>query len=350
MDIARMFTEVGDDPRFKQKIADACISEITGGDFEKFFTIVSNVETGDPVSAIKGIEYVTRKEQGCGGNPITVNPQILKQRWNLGKAEVKIRMCYKDFENSFYLWGNNKGYSRKDLREADFINYLIDLISNAVKADITRLALLGDEDIAQQNILNNSSKEEFYDLIPKGLIPTLQYFKTINELKGNFVELSQNSATKPYELSNDYAYTLMDEVTDVLGFDADTLLMNGVLAKNYSRYLTHGLLEAHGVESSKTEIQNGLPNLKFDNNKILPTKDYDRWKIADFKKADGTVHLPHFVLYTQKSNLLLGFDDKTAFQNLKLEYVGGSDEHFYVKGNYKMDFKIPNPFEFKAAI
>jgi len=51
-----------------------------------------------------------------------------------------------------------------------------------------------DKDIATQNILTApATKAPFYNIIDKGLIPTLQYLKTLPEFAGNFVALSKNT-------------------------------------------------------------------------------------------------------------------------------------------------------------
>ena len=72
---------------------------------------------------------------------------------------------------------------------------------------------------------------------------------------------------------------------------------------------------------------------------------------TDFKTGDpATVHLPHFALHTKKEHLQVGFDDASALEDLTFEYVGGDDESFYIKASYMLDFKMVNPYEFKAAL
>jgi hypothetical protein len=53
---------------------------------------------------------------------------------------------------------------------------------------------------------------------------------------------------------------------------------------------------------------------------------------------------------TGKDNLVIGVDDEAALTDLRLEYPGGADENFYIKGNYQVDFKIPNPKALRAAL
>ncbi len=344
LNILNTFRDIATDERFIQDIREAVKSSIFYEDTSKFFTIVPGIKGGQQVAAVRGIEYVTRKAQGCGGAALSPEFPAISQKWEPQLAEIKIKYCYTEFMQKFTQWGLANGYNIKNLEEAEFFQFIQDLIIDAMKLDMQRLVLLGDEDIATQNVLTDPTKAEFYDVIKKGLIPTLQYFKTIGELADNFVDLDLNTTGNP--VPENYALKLMDKVTDTLDFDGDLLLTNGALHKNYKNSLVR--LSDH-LESSKTEIQNGKNDLRFDGNLLVPVKNYDRWRKTDFNTGSG-IYMPHFALFTKKEFLQVGVDDAAALENLTLEYIGGDDEHFYIKGNYMLDFKMVNPYELKAAI
>lgn len=42
---------------------------------------------------------------------------------------------------------------------------------------------------------------------------------------------------------------------------------------------------------------------------------------------------------------MVGVDSVNALEDLIFEYIGESNEHFYVKGDYMLDAKIANPLE-----
>src|SRR5690625_5221113 len=85
-----------------------------------------------------------------------------------------------------------------------------------------------------------------------------------------------------------------------------------------------------------------------------PLKDlqfaYDKYIKQDFKGDTNFVLPPHLAVVSDKQNLQIGVDDKAALTDLRLEYVGGADEHFYIKASYLADFKIPNPYAVAAAL
>ncbi len=350
IDIKATFQDLADDSRMIQDVREISVSKILEEDINNMFSIIPGIKGGQQVAALKTIEYVTRSSQGCGGTSLSPKFPSISQKWNPQECEVKIKYCYTEFKNKFTQWGLGNGYKIKDLNEASFMDFIKWLVAEAVKLDMQRIALLGDEDIATQNVLADTNKEEFYDLIGKGLIPTLQYFKTIPELAENFITLDKNTGTTQFNLDNDYALNLYEEVVDVDDFDGDILMSSNKLAKNYTKYLKR----LGGLESSKEEIQKGIQNLEIDGAMILPVKHYDRWRKVDFKKDDGggnlVTHLPHFAIHTRKEFLQIGVDDINALSDLTFEYIGGDDEHFYIKGHYMMDFKMTNPYDFKAAL
>ena len=345
LNIYNAFQDIASDQRFIQDIREVAVSKVFYEDTSNFFNIVPGIKGGQQVAAMKGIEYVTRKDEGCGGTSLSPKFPAISQFWNPSLASIRIKYCYSDFMQKFTQWGLAKGYNIHKLDEADFFSFIQDLVVEAMKLDMQRLVLLGDESIATQNVLGDANKAQFYDVVKKGLIPTLQYFKTITDLQDNFVDLSKNSDADQFSFDADYSKNLFEEVVDVDEFDGSMLLTSNKLFKNYRNYFKNQFM----LESSKKEIQNGIQNLKVDGENIVPIKNYDRWRKNDFTK-DGAVHIPHFAIFTNKDHLQVGVDDTAALQNLTLEYIGGDDEHFYIKGNYMIDFKMANPFEFKAAI
>jgi hypothetical protein len=227
-----------------------------------------------------------------------------------------------------------------------------------MQADLLRIALFSDENIATQDILKDANKAAYYSIVKKGLIPTLQAMKANGNFDDQFVTLSKNSAGTRAEqlaLEADYALNLYEDLTDMVFFESDQILTSQTLYKNYKNYLRKGTSSDHpALESSKQEIQNGLDSLRFDGESLTPVKFHDKKRKEDFTKDNGAggevTHLPHFAVNTDKNNLVIGVDDIAALTDLRLEYPGGDDEYFYIKGNYQVDFKIPNPKALKAAL
>lgn len=356
LNIISSFSEIAGHERLIRELSEAVKNDLFYEDANKFFRIQPGIKGGQQVVALDPLEYVTKRDEGCGHTPTAFAINGITQSWNPQYAKVSIKMCYTEFADAFTRWGLANGYDVHNLGEADCFDFIKDMVSNAMMADFTRLALFGDEDIADQSILGDANKAVYYDVIKRGLIPTLQYFKTIDDLSDQFVDISANSeATRTAQLAlgSTDALEIFEALTDDQYFDSDQILTANSLFKNYKNYLRRGAGNTP-LESSKQEIQNGMESLKFDGEILTPVKFYDKKRKEDFTIDNGAddvvTQLPHFAVNTKKDNLVVGVDDMNSLTDLRLEYVGGADENFYIKGSYQMDFKIPNPKALRAAL
>ena len=349
------FQQMAGHTRVIQDLAEAIKNKLFYEEANNFFTIQPGIKGGQQVVSIEPQEYVTTKETGCGNTAKSFSVNGVTQTWEPQLAKVNIKMCYSEFMDAFTRWGLANGYDIHKLDEANFFSFIQDMVIDAMKADFIRLAIFGDGDIASQDILADSNKEEYYDVIKKGLIPTLQYFKTDPKLTENFLSIAKNTeATRAAQLSlgPTTALDLFESLTDDQYFDSNQILTSNSLYKNYKNFLRRGAGNTP-LESSKEQIQSGMESLRFDGELLTPIKFHDKKRMEDFTKDNGAsgvvTHLPHFSVNTSKENLVIGVDDINALTDLRLEYIGGEDEHFYIKGNYQMDFKIPNPYALRAA-
>jgi hypothetical protein len=339
------------DDKFIQDTKEIVINDFFKQSVNDLFTIVPGIKGGQQVAALKGIEYVTKASAGCGGVGISPLFPAFSQKWAPKMAEVKIQICYADFENSFLQWGLQNGYARKDLTQTEMAIFIQDRIMSGMKEDFLRMVLLSDSNIDSQDILSDeATKLPFYNIIDKGLIPTLQYLKTLPEFADNFIPLDKNTGViaTQMNLGAEYALDLYESlILETYDFEGDTLLSSNRLAKNYDAYLRRG--NGFGVQSNLDATKNGVEAAKVSGQLVTPIVRYDYWKKQDFT-TNGSIHLPHFALFTKKEFLQVGVDDASALENLTIEYIGGADESLWIKGNYMFDFKMTNPFALKAAI
>lgn len=352
MELISSFVDLADDKRFIEDTREIIVNDLFMQPTENFFTIVPGVKGGQQVAAMRGFEYVTVKSAGCGGAGISPTFPAFSQFWDPKLQEVKIKYCYSDFENSYLQWALNNGYARKDLDGTTMALFIQDLISKAMALDLQRIVLCADANIAAQDILTDeATMAKYYNTIGKGLIPTLQYLKTLPEFEDNFVNLTKNTGamTDQLNLAAEYALGIYEDVTDVYDFDGDILLTSNRLFKNYEKWVKRA--NGYGLQSNVDLTQRGVGNLSVNGENLSPVVNYDRWKAKDFVTGDpATIHIPHFALFTRKEWLQVGVDEQAALQNLTLEYIGGDKEEFWIKANYMLDFKMVNPYGLKAAI
>ncbi|MDI9256321.1 hypothetical protein [Flavobacterium sedimenticola] len=352
MNLIENFKDLASDDRYIADLRDIVMNDTFYQPTESMFTIVPGIKGGQQVAAMKGFEYVTKKSAGCGGNGISPEFPAFEQKWNPTLQEVKIEYCYQDFEASFLQWGLNNGYDRKNLDGTALGLFIQDLVSKAMALDLQRIVLLADKDIAALNVLTDEATyAPFYNTIDKGLISTLVYLKTLPEFADAFVDLDANTGAMDDQLNlaNGYAKDLYRKVVRRnYGFTGDLLLSSNELYLNYEDYLTDGV---GPLQSNLDTVVNGLKNLRVSGQPITPIVHYDRWRAKDFVTGDPeSIYLPHFALFTRKEYLQVGVDDTNSLTDIRMEYIGGSEEKFWIKANYMLDFKMTNPYAMKAAI
>lgn len=348
------FKDLASDEVFIQDTKEIVLNKLFQQNTTDFFTIVPGIKGKKQVAAMKGFEYVTTKSQGCGGAGISPEFPAFSQFWDPQPQEVKINLCYEDFLSSFLQWKLKNGYEIKNLEGTTIALFIQDMVLEAMALDMQRIVLTGDKDIAAQDILTDeATMAKFYNTIDKGLIPTLQYLKTLPEFADQFVALDKNTGTWEQQkaLGTEYALDLYEEVVDTYDFDGDILLSSNRLYKNYAKWVKRA--NGYGLQSNVDLTQKGIKEVFSDGEKVVPVVNYDRWKAKDFMTGvapNNKVHLPHFALFTKKEFLQVGVDDEASLSNITLEYIGGADETFWIKANYMLDFKMTNPYAMKAAL
>ncbi len=355
MDLITSFQEINNSDRLLQDLRDAIVQKAITRPADSIFSITPGIKGGQQVVALKDQEYITKQQIGCDPTFSAFNIAGLSQKWNPRSMDVRIKMCYTEFEGAFTQWGLANGYDRRNLQEADFFDFIQQMVAGAMAKDFIRVAIFGNKDILVDDILgaNAEGAAGDYNQIDAGLVKTLQLLKSNPELAAQFVDITKNAGADltAQALAAEEANAIYDALVDSLEFEGgDQFLTSNTLFKNYKNQFRGKLLES-GVSA----IQNNFEP-QFDGKSLTDLKfAYDRYVKRDFTKVVDEVagtkvqNLPHLAVIADKSNLQIGVDDAAALTDLRLEYVGGADENFYIKASYLMDFKVPNPYAVAAA-
>ncbi|CAL2085130.1 hypothetical protein [Tenacibaculum sp. 190524A02b] len=347
VDIVQKLKDVADDKRNISAIKDVVKEELFTDELSKHFTVVPNIKGKKQIVVARPFKHVISKEEGCNNSFITVSNDFIKQEWDPREVRVGIKMCYKEIAESFEQWMWKNGYEAKDLSNTDYLDFIAEFVKKAVARDIYSLVLFGNENI-DANVLTDENFVPFYNLIDKGLVPTLQYFKTIPAFSKNFLSIDKNTGAD-YNAQNDLGESYAKDLFFKLVQQAYNVPENATLLSSDSLFMNYAnMFTTKELESERQNIKNGVSTLGVWGKRLESVKTYDITRFEDFN--NGTkLHIPHFALFAEKSNLQLGLDKESSLQDLVFEYVGGEDESFYIKGRMMLDFKVPNPTALKAA-
>lgn len=341
------FQQIASNTRYLQSIRDAVIKRLAYEDLGRYFRLVSGVKGKQQIGIIRNIKDVTDEVKGCSDACRSVKAPGESAFFEPKEFKMCVEFCYADFLPYLTAYDLGSGLDLPDLGKSRLLAALMTLTEDATASDFWKRVFLGDKNIETKDLLSDPTKAYVFSTID-GLISRLEMFKTNDKYKKQFVELEKNTDADPYELEKGYARGLFKEVIR----KAKRAINNGFIITNKALYWNyHDEFmdpQVWELESSKRQIQQGISSLYFDRVPIYAIDDYGLWREEYFKKGDK-VHMPHFVLYTNKTNLMVAMDRSEAFRTLKYTY-NDDTEKFKIKARYMMDFVIPDPEGFIAAI
>ena len=153
-------------------------------------------------------------------------------------------------------------------------------------------------------------------------------------------ENAQASFALQNALAEDRAFKVFTELIDKA--DARTFasgaqpmfLSTYSMVTNLSRYMR----ATYKNELTLEKVEGGYEVTEFEGVKVVTHRWLDEIIRRDF--SDGSKwNNPHRVILLDKSECQLGVDSMNFLNDIEIEYIGGKDEHVYIKSGYKIDFQ-----------
>ena len=315
-------------------------------DAKEVFTIVEDVTKDTEYGYYGAIEGVTRKDTGCGMEPIHIDTPVRTGWWSPVPLRIQIAECYDALEKSLSQWTQVKGIKKLDISDTDFISFLVEQIQGAIYNDFNRLVFFGNKEHSVQGsgsgtqVLKTGVKPDDYNII-NGLFTAFEKMCTTDSSKR--VTIEENSKTSFAEqlaLKPDTAFkavTALLDQADPLTFASGSspiILMTHSLATNLARYMRN----EYRNELTLSKIEGGYEVSEFEGVKIVTHRWLDQIIKRDF--SDGTKwNNPHRALLLDKSECQLGIDSENSLKDIEIEYIGGKEEKVYIKAAYRADFQ-----------
>lgn len=339
----------------KEKAKEAIIDPaFDDPELKDIHTIVPGIVADTQVAFMGRINKITRLDPGCGSGKVTKAIPLSEKFWTPKKMKVWSAQCADDLEQTFFVWGLNKGTDRKDLTKGQFAKYALELMTEAVTSDALRIAWFGDTAVdttANGGTLLNASDIANYNQLDG-------FWKKI------FAGVTGGTITKAYTIAaNAQATTLLQDSVFEAATDEAYKIVNALLKKADKRlvgakgrqviYMTDSVWQKWLTEKETKLLDMSFVRQgefystdKYRGVTIIALHFWDRWIRADFN--DGTVsNLPHRAIYTLVENLQIGLDT-ASITDFRVWYNDDTEETNW-KGLYKMDVQIPHDFFVDAA-
>lgn len=311
---------------------------------KEVFTIVEDVTTQTEYGYYGAIENVTRKDTGCGMEPLSVDVPVRTGFWNPEPFRIQVSDCYSSLEKTFLQWTKVKGIKKLDISDTDYINFLVELIQGGIYADFNRFAFFGDKNHSLvgsgsgTQVLKTGLNPENYNVL-NGLFSQFEKMLTTDPSKRVAIEENAKASyAEQMALAPDRAFKVVSsllEKADPLTFAQGAkpiLLITHSMVTNLSRYMRN----QYRNELTLTKIEGGYETTEFEGVPIVTHRWLDQIIRRDFD--NGTKwNNPHRVLLLDKAECQLGIDSENSLKDIEIEYIGGKEERVYIKAAYRAD-------------
>lgn len=315
----------------------------------EFLTIINDIVAQEQIAFLGRITKITKIDEGCGTGAINKDPGITAKYWNPVAVKAWLTQCEKDLERTFYVYTTAKGIDRLKVTEGDFADYVMEIMTTALKEDALRLIWFGDtaaDTIALGSFLNAGTDIPFYNAI-NGYWK--QIFAAVTGATMTRVTISENAGGSyaAQALAAGKSVTvfrsLQQNADPRLKSDPNrVILCTTSLLENYVTYL-----ESQNLDTSLIKLENGYQTVMFRGIKIYAIDFWDRQINSDMN--DGTAWvIPHRAVMTTKANMMVGMDASDKVAEVKAFFDDVTEiNHF--KAGYKLDVKILHDFMCIAA-
>jgi len=315
-------------------------------DTKAAMTIVEGITTETEYGYYGAVEGVTRKDTGCGMEPVPFDVPVRTGWWEPVALRATISECYSALENSFLQWASKKGIKKVDISDGDFIAFLAERFSNAIQTDFNKFVFFGNKEASNvgsgsgsENLKTGVAKEN-YNAIDGLYTQFLKMVTTDTSKRVTIAENAQNTFALQSALARDTAFnafTALIDKADPLTFangSQPMFLATHSMAINLSRYLR----SEYKNELTLDKMEGGYMVGEFEGIPVITHRWFDEIIRRDF--SNGTKwDNPHRVILLDKSECQLGIDSDSSLKDIEIEYIGGKDEHVYLKAAYSMDFQ-----------
>lgn len=315
----------------------------------EFMTIVENIVAKEQIAFLGRLSKLTKLNAGCGSSPNNKTIPLTEKFWNPVAVEAWLTQCETDLENTFFVWGAKKGIDREDLTGTDFANYVLDIMTQAMREDALRFLWFGDtaaDEITNGSFLNAAADIPYYNTID-GFWK--QIFTAVTGNTTTRITITENAgvnyAAQVLPAGAAYAYLLaMVEQADPRLAAADGAFI-GMTQSMYNNWLA--TKESKSFDSSFARQDKAFKQDIFRGYPIYVMNFWDRNINADMNNGTKRIS-PHRAIMTTKENLLVGFDESGSVTKVDA-WFNKETKINHMRGGYKIDAKMAYDFMTIAA-
>lgn len=293
-----------------------------------FHDIATGIKNDREIGIVPGtLGLMGKAAQGCNPSAdTTLGATAALKTWEPRRIEVIIDQCATDIASTMAKLARKLGVAVNDLTNTEYFAFLLDLLSKDIPKMILRHAWMGNQSAADVNaspagVLTAGVDADYFNIINGffyqlaviyGATPARKTSISANAQATTALQFSQFTAAAALAALN----SVIDDAKPVLGLQPDRVLIvtHSVFQKAYRA------LQAAGYVYQDIKLQsNGFSLLTWDGIPMYSVPLWDEW-IAAYENNGTKLNSPHRIVYTTKSNLVIGMEGTTLFDNVNSFY------------------------------
>lgn len=295
-------------------------------DLTLFHELATGIKNDKEIGIVPGtLGLMGKAAQGCNPTADTLLNTAALKTWTPKRIEIIIDQCATDIAASMAKLSRNLGIAVNDLTNTEYFAFLLDMLSKDIPKMILRHAWFGNTSAAT------------VDDSPAGVLTTgtnPDYFNVINGFWYQLAVIYAADATRKTAITGNSQATfalqksvctpttvladlnsLIDEAPSILSAQPDQILI--VTRSIFQR--AYRALQAAGL-AYKIDLQsNGFNLMTWDGIPMYSVPLFDEW-IRAYESNGTKYNNPHRVLYTTKSNLVIGMEGTSLFDTVNSFY------------------------------
>jgi hypothetical protein len=295
-------------------------------DLSLFHELATGIKNDKEIGIIPGtLGLMGKAAQGCDPTADTLTDTAVLKTWTPKRIEVIIDQCATDIATSMAKLSRKLGIEVNDLTNTEYFAFLLDLLSKDIPKMILRHAWMGNQAAANVNdspagVLTAGVNEAYFNVI-NGFFYQLGVIYAADSNRKSAISANAQ-ATRALQFSSFAAAdalaalnAVVDGAKAELAIQPDRVLLvtRSVAQKAYRA------LQAAGL-AYKIELQsNGFELAMWDGIPMYTVPLWDAW-IEAYENNGTKLNNPHRIVYTTKSNLVIGMEGTTLFDNVNTFY------------------------------
>jgi hypothetical protein len=288
---------------------------------------------------------IGKAAQTCG--TLTPDTKLLatqQKKWEPKRLQVLLRECWADLDATMGRLSRQTGNNVSDLTSTDYMTFILSILEKDLGRMIFRKAWFDDQNAATTTdspagVLTAGTDKTYFNLI-NGFFQQLGVIIAADATRKTTIAANTEAtfALQDSAFTNALAYSSLLAVIDgakpaLRAASDQVILCTGSVGRKAMRHL-----QDKGLAFTLDTALNGLQMIQVDGRTIYVIEWWD--ELIRAYQSNGTKYnSPHRIVYTTKSNLVVGMEANGLFENFDV-YHDKVNKYTYIEAIDAMDAKI----------